>query len=99
MNAKDKYQDVLTLEASVAQLHQMFLDFAMLTEQQGEMLDQIEFQVKSASDFVDEGNVDMTQAVELQKELRKRQLCCCILALIIIGALVGIIYAYTGNSK
>ena len=35
MNAKDKYQDVLTLEASVAELHQMFLDFALLTEQQG----------------------------------------------------------------
>lgn len=40
-----KYQDVLTLEQSVAELHQMFLDFALLTEQQGELLDQIEFQV------------------------------------------------------
>jgi len=39
-----KYQDVLTLEQSVAELHQMFLDFALLTEQQGELLDQIEFQ-------------------------------------------------------
>ena len=38
-----KYQDVLTLEQSVAELHQMFLDFALLTEQQGELLDQIEF--------------------------------------------------------
>jgi t-SNARE complex subunit (syntaxin) len=33
-----KYQDVLTLEQSVAELHQMFLDFALLTEQQGELL-------------------------------------------------------------
>lgn len=33
-NVADKYQDVLTLEASVAELHQMFLDFALLTEQQ-----------------------------------------------------------------
>ena len=40
-----KYQDVLALEASVAELHQMFLDFALLTEQQGELLDQIEYQV------------------------------------------------------
>lgn len=41
----DKYQDVLRLEQSVAELHQMFLDFALLTEQQGELLDQIEYQV------------------------------------------------------
>ena len=59
--AADKYQDVLTLEASVAELHQMFLDFAVLTEQQGELLDQIEFQVKSAGDYIDEGNEDMQQ--------------------------------------
>ena len=58
---QDKYQDVLTLEASVAELHQMFLDFALLTEQQGEMLDQIEFQVKSASDFIEDANLDMVQ--------------------------------------
>lgn len=38
-------QDVLTLEASIAELHQMFLDFALLVEQQGELLDQIEYQV------------------------------------------------------
>jgi len=46
MNCHDKYQDVLKLEQSVAELHQMFLDLALLVEQQGEMLDQIEFQVK-----------------------------------------------------
>jgi hypothetical protein len=32
------------LEQSVAERHQMFLDFARLTEQQGELLDEIEFQ-------------------------------------------------------
>jgi len=47
MTVADKYQDVLTLEASVAELHQMFLDFALLTEKQGELLDQIEHQVSS----------------------------------------------------
>jgi t-SNARE complex subunit (syntaxin) len=54
MNVADKYQDVLTLEASVAELHQMFLDFALLTEKQGELLDQIEHQVKEASDYIDQ---------------------------------------------
>lgn len=47
-----KYQDVLALESSVAELHQMFLDFALLTEQQGELLDQIEFQVRQAGDYI-----------------------------------------------
>jgi predicted ferric reductase len=70
-----KYQDVLTLEQSVAELHQMFLDFALLTEQQGELLDQIEFQVKQAGDYVEEANVDVHQAIEYQKSIRKKQWC------------------------
>lgn len=64
---------MLTLEQSVAELHQMFLDFALLTEQQGELLDQIEFQVKQAGDYVEEANVDVHQAIEYQKSIRKKQ--------------------------
>lgn len=93
MNAKDKYQDVIALEASVAELHQMFLDFALLTEQQGEMLDQIEFQVKTASDYVDDANTQLVAAVELQKSLRYKQCCCLLIFLVIVAVLVGLIYA------
>jgi hypothetical protein len=66
---------VLTLEQSVAELHQMFLDFALLTEQQGELLDQIEFQVKNAADHVEDANVDVHEAIEYQKAIRKKQWC------------------------
>jgi t-SNARE complex subunit (syntaxin) len=68
-----KYQDVLTLEQSVAELHQMVLDFALLTEQQGEILDQIEFQVKNAADHVEDGNVEISTAIAYQKLIRKKQ--------------------------
>mmetsp|Transcript_24801 Transcript_24801/g.36578 ORF Transcript_24801/g.36578 Transcript_24801/m.36578 type:complete len:317 (+) Transcript_24801:67-1017(+) len=96
-NVQDKYQDVLALEHSVAQLHEMFVDFAQLTEQQGELLDQIEFQVKSASDFIDEGNMDMVQAVDYAKAIRKRQLCLCVIFLVVVGIIVGIVFAVQGN--
>jgi hypothetical protein len=68
-----KYQDVLTLESSVAELHQMFLDFALLTEQQGELLDQIEFQVKQAGDYIEDANVDVYESIQYQKSIRKKQ--------------------------
>jgi t-SNARE complex subunit (syntaxin) len=68
-----KYQDVLTLESSVAELHQMFLDFALLTEQQGELLDQIEFQVKQAGDYTEDANVDVYEAIQYQSSIRKKQ--------------------------
>jgi t-SNARE complex subunit (syntaxin) len=92
-NVASKYQDVLVLEASVAELHQMFLDFALLTEEQGELLDQIEYQVKSASDYIEEGNVDMVQAIAIQKNIRKKQCCIIITCLVIIGIIIAIVLA------
>mmetsp|Transcript_27380 Transcript_27380/g.54823 ORF Transcript_27380/g.54823 Transcript_27380/m.54823 type:complete len:314 (+) Transcript_27380:52-993(+) len=92
-NVADKYQDVLTLEASVAELHQMFLDFALLTEKQGELLDQIEHQVKEASDYIDQGNTEMVEAIEIQKSIRAKQCCIALVVLVILGIIVGIIAA------
>lgn len=85
-----KYQDVLTLEQSVTELHQMFLDFALLTEQQGELLDQIEFQVKQAGDYVEEANVDVHQSIEYQKSIRKKQ---CWIILIVVVAIIVVLFA------
>ena len=98
MTVADKYQDVLTLEASVAELHQMFLDFALLTEKQGELLDQIEHQVKEASDYIDQGNSEMVQAIEIQKSIRRKQCCIAMIILIVIAIVVGIIGNYIFTS-
>ncbi len=88
---------MLTLEASVAELHQMFLDFALLTEKQGELLDQIEHQVKEAGDYIDQGNQEMVEAIELQKSIRKKQCCIILIVLIILGIIAGIIAAKVGG--
>ena len=96
MNVAGKYQDVLALEASVAEVHQMFLDLALLTEQQGELLDQIETQVKAASDYIEEGNKELTTAIEIQKSIRQKQCCVIVIVLVIIAVVVG---AIVGTQK
>ena len=96
----DKYQDVLKLEQSVAELHQMFLDFALLTEQQGELLDQIEYQVKSAGEYIEDGNTDIQYAIQYQKEIRKRYCCLIVIILVIVLVLLVAIGAFnTGGDK
>lgn len=92
----DKYQDVLRLEQSVAELHQMFLDFALLTEQQGELLDQIEYQVKSANEYIEDGNKDIEVAIVYQKEIRKKWCCIIAIVVVIIGILVLVVGLQSG---
>ena len=94
----DKYQDVLALEQSISELNQMFVDFALLVEQQGELLDQIEFQVKAASDYIDEGNTEMVKAIEIQISIRKQQACLLAIVLVIIGVIVAVIIITTGGA-
>lgn len=71
----------------------MFQDFALIVEQQGELLDQIEYQVKAASDYIDEGNVQMVEAIEIQKSIRKKQCLIAIVVLVVIGVIVGVVIA------
>jgi t-SNARE complex subunit (syntaxin) len=92
-NVADKYQDVLTLEASVAELYQMFLDFAMLTDKQGDLLDQIEHQVKESDEYIDLGNTEMVEAIGIQKTIRAKQCCVALVVLVILGVVIGVIAA------
>lgn len=79
LHCQDKYQDVLKLEQSVAELHQMFLDLALLVEQQGELLDQIDHQVRTAANYVEQGNQEVQKAIKYQKAHRKKM--CCLLGI------------------
>ncbi|CAM9827459.1 unnamed protein product [Heterosigma akashiwo] len=82
----DKYQDVVRLEASIRELHQMFLDFALLVEQQGELLDRIQNQVEAAYDDFEKGNENIEKAIESSKKVRKKQ--CCIIVIVIIVVII-----------
>ena len=96
-HAADRYQDVLKLEQSVAELHQLFLDFALLTEQQGEALDQIEYQVRAAGEYVESGNADIRYAIKYQTELRRRYCCCCVIVLVVLAVIL--IYLAVTNPR
>ncbi|KAL3674820.1 hypothetical protein V7S43_000747 [Phytophthora oleae] len=90
LHCQDKYRDVLKLEQSVAELHQMFLDLALLVEQQGELLDQIDHQVRSAANYVEQGNQEMTKAIKYQKAHRKKMCCLLGVGVAILLAIVVI---------
>lgn len=60
----------------MAELHQIFLDVALLTEQQGEILDHIEFQVKSSGEDVEEGIEQVKEAIHYQKKFLKKKWIC-----------------------
>ncbi|RWS14960.1 syntaxin-like protein, partial [Dinothrombium tinctorium] len=66
-----RHSDIKKLEQSIFELHEMFLDMATLVENQGEMIDRIEFHVGKAVEYVKAGTEDTRKALKLQREARK----------------------------
>lgn len=60
----------MKLEKSIKELHDMFLDMAMLVESQGELLNNIEHHVTNAQTYVEQGRVQAKKALEFQGKAR-----------------------------
>lgn len=94
---KGTYHDVRRLEASILELHKMFMDLALLVDRQGEMLDQIEYQVKSAADYVRDANTDIETAITSAKSIRKRQCCLLVIVLVVLAIIAIVVVVMMGN--
>uniref|UniRef100_A0AAR5P7G8 t-SNARE coiled-coil homology domain-containing protein n=1 Tax=Dendroctonus ponderosae TaxID=77166 RepID=A0AAR5P7G8_DENPD len=66
-----RHADIIKLENSIRELHDMFMDMAMLVENQGELVDRIEYQVETTQNHVAEGHQQLKTAQEYQSKARK----------------------------
>ena len=64
---------------------------ALLVEQQGELLDSIEYQVQQTDEHVEKGNLQLVGAIKHMQNIRKTQLYCCCALLVILGIVVIVI--------
>ncbi|OON22341.1 SNARE domain protein [Opisthorchis viverrini] len=71
-----RHQDIMKLEKSIKELHDMFMDMAMLVESQGEMIDRIEYNVEQAVDYIESAKADTKKAVKYQSSARKVGIQC-----------------------
>ncbi|OVA11134.1 Target SNARE coiled-coil domain [Macleaya cordata] len=84
---QERHDAVKELEKKLLDLHQVFLDIAVLVEAQGDLLDNIETQVSNAVDHVQSGNTALQKAKTLQKNSRN-WMCIAIIILLIIVAVI-----------
>uniref|UniRef100_A0A915N8G8 t-SNARE coiled-coil homology domain-containing protein n=1 Tax=Meloidogyne javanica TaxID=6303 RepID=A0A915N8G8_MELJA len=89
-----RHNDIMRLESSIRELHDMFMDMAMLVESQGEMVDRIEYNVEHAKEFVDRAVADTKKAVQYQSKARRKKIFCLIVAIVLLALLIGGIILY-----
>ncbi|KAM7269166.1 hypothetical protein ACFE04_024663 [Oxalis oulophora] len=81
---QDRYDTAKEIEKSLLELHQIFLDMAVMVEAQGEQMDDIEQHVMNASHYVKDGTKELKTAKDHQRSGRKWMCIGIILLLIII---------------
>lgn len=87
-----RHADIIKLESSIKELHDMFMDMAMLVESQGEMIDRIEYHVEHAVDYVQTATQDTKKALKYQSKARRKKLfmlgCLVVVIIVVIIILV-----------
>uniref|UniRef100_A0A9I9CWP4 t-SNARE coiled-coil homology domain-containing protein n=1 Tax=Cucumis melo TaxID=3656 RepID=A0A9I9CWP4_CUCME len=81
---QERHDAVKDLERNLKELHQVFMDMAVLVHEQGEKLDDIESQVNRAHSFVRGGTQELTTARVYQKNTRKWTIIAIIILLLIV---------------
>ncbi|XP_029493528.2 syntaxin-2-like isoform X2 [Oncorhynchus nerka] len=82
-----RHQDIIRLESSIKELHAMFMDMAMLVENQGDMVNNIENNVSNAAEYIGRAKEETKKAVRYQKKSRRKWFwlaICVALALLIV---------------
>lgn len=88
-----RHRDIMNLEKSIQELHDMFLDMAMLVESQGEMIDRIEYNVEQAVDFVQSAKSDTKKAVKYQSKARRKKIFIIICLVVSLAIIIGVVVA------
>ncbi|KAM6451442.1 syntaxin-4 isoform 1-T1 [Liasis olivaceus] len=87
-----RHSEILKLERSIQELHDMFMFLATEVELQGEMINRIEKNILDSGDYVKKGQEHLHTAQENQKKARKKKvmigICLSITAIIIIIAII-----------
>ncbi|XP_034402626.1 syntaxin-2-like [Cyclopterus lumpus] len=68
---ESRHQDIICLESSIKELHEIFADTAVLLEVQGDLINNIEKNVTSAAEYVDVSKAKTSEAVAYKKNRHK----------------------------
>lgn len=85
---ESRHKDIMKLESSIRELHDLFMDIAMLVETQGEMINNIEKNVENAADYIEHAKEETKKAIKYQSKSRRKLIfiiiCVAILLLILV---------------
>ncbi len=88
---RERHDEIVAIERSMAELHQMFLDMATVVEAQGELVDKVEEHVDATAEYTEAAAVQMRGAVVGQRSAQRKRWflsAVCVVLLVAIGVVI-----------
>lgn len=79
MENQERHEAVKEIQKSLTELHQVFLDMAVMIETQGEQMNDIEHNMVNARSYV----TDATKELERSKRMKRRNSCACWIGIVV----------------
>ncbi|XP_036621655.1 syntaxin-11 [Trichosurus vulpecula] len=73
---ESRHKELVKLESRIREVHELFLQMALLVEEQGDALDVIELNVEKIQSYTGEAKAHVKKAVEYKKKNPCRTFCC-----------------------
>ncbi|XP_062042852.1 syntaxin-11 isoform X1 [Lepus europaeus] len=73
---ESRHRELLRLESRIRDVHELFLQMAVLVEQQADTLNVIEFNVQKTVDYTGQAKAQVRKAVQYKKKNPCRTICC-----------------------
>eukprot|EP00178_Gracilaria_changii_P016676 TRINITY_DN479_c1_g1_i1.p1 TRINITY_DN479_c1_g1~~TRINITY_DN479_c1_g1_i1.p1 ORF type:complete len:785 (+),score=176.86 TRINITY_DN479_c1_g1_i1:2486-4840(+) len=93
---RSRNQDIQKLSKNIVELHNMFTDMSLLVENQQELINGIEYNVKEVHQNTKKAAEELVIARNHQVAARKKKACCIITVIVIVLAVVGGIIIWQG---
>ncbi|CAL8284709.1 unnamed protein product [Lota lota] len=74
---ENRHKELVELEGRIREVRELFFQMALLVEEQGFMLDNIQANVSATQDYVTTATAHIRLAVKYKKDNPCRKLCCC----------------------
>jgi hypothetical protein len=83
----ERHQEIIKLEESINEMHELFLDVAVLVDGQGERVKDITVNVEVAETHAAKSNIVLKQAHEYKKKSVGKRICIAVWTILIVGGI------------
>jgi len=87
-----RHEELLSLEKSITELRDLFIDMMIAVESHGEMINRIEKHVQDTQEYVEQGVTETKKAIVMSRKSRKKLIIIILMVVMLIAIILAVVF-------